>query len=77
MRSDDAVLAELRQRVCGSGNVALDPPFSDPARCVSSVVVMKQIADDVSADVVTVEQLADRVESDFLSGDGGPRSVRN
>ena len=76
MRSDDAVLAKLRQRVCGSRDVTLDPPLRDPARGVGGVGVMKEIADDVSTDGVTVEQFADRLGSDSLSSYESPQWVQ-
>ena len=70
--TDDAVLAQLYQRVRSSGNVALDPPLCDSARSVRRLVVTDEIVDDVSTDVVTLEQLANSFGSDVLRSDCRP-----
>ena len=67
--TDDAVLAELYQRVRSPGDVALDPPLRDSARGVRGLVVTDEIVDDFSTDVITVEQLANPLRPDSLRSD--------
>ena len=70
MRPNNAELMEPAQRLRRPGNVAVDPPFGDPARRVRRLAVTQQVPDDVEADVVAVEQLTNRRQLSVCPSDG-------
>src|SRR5438132_398921 len=76
MRPNNAELMEPAQRLRRPGNVAVDPPFGDPARRVRRLAVTQQVPDDFETDVVAVKQFTNRRQFSACPSDGFPLQMR-